>query len=119
MFAVIYRGYMKPGFEESYREYWKKVATYFVKERGALGSTLHITEEGLWVAYSRWPNKAMRDDSWPSGNESANLQFPADIREAIEGLKHCFDEERKIPEICMEIIEEISCRTADVVAASM
>lgn len=107
-FAVIYRSYVKPDCENRYQEYWGKVATYFVKERGALGSTLHKTEDGMWVAYSRWPSKAARDASWPQGKDSINPGFPSHIREAIEGLKSCLDEERRLPEICMEIIQEVS-----------
>jgi hypothetical protein len=107
MFAVIYRGFIKPGFEARYQAYWNKVATYFVTERGALGSTLHKTEDGMWVAYSRWPDKAMRDASWPKSCDSINPAFPPDICEAIEGLKGCLDTERQLPEICMEIIDEV------------
>lgn len=57
MFAVIYRGYVKPNKEKEYRQLWHQIATYFVEKRGALGSCLHKTKEGLWLAYSRWPDK--------------------------------------------------------------
>ena len=106
MFAVIYRGYVKPEHEKQYQEYWKAIATYFVKERGALGSTLHKTEEGMWVAYSKWPDKETRDISWPK--TGINSEFSSDISAAIEGLKSCLDEERQQPEICMEIMDEVS-----------
>ena len=65
MFAVIYRGYLKSvDDKEVYRKAWHTVAAYFVAHRGALGSCLHKTEEGMWLAYSRWPDKATRDASW-------------------------------------------------------
>jgi hypothetical protein len=35
MFAVIYRAFIKPGFELEYQEAWRECATYFVKYRGA------------------------------------------------------------------------------------
>lgn len=63
MFAVIYRAYMKPGLEMEYQQAWRKVATYFVEHRGALGSCLHQAEDGMWLAYSRWPDQATRDAS--------------------------------------------------------
>ena len=110
MFAVIYRGYVKPGLEERYQEYWKEVASYFVKERGALGSTLHKTDEGMWVAYSRWPDKATRDSSWPSNDGLVNSLFPSEICDAIKGLKECLDSSQQFPEICMEIKKEISLK---------
>jgi hypothetical protein len=68
---------------------------------------LHKTEDGMWVAYSRWPDQATRDASWPRDKENINAEIPADIQEAIRGLKQCLDEDRQFPEICMEIIEEV------------
>ncbi len=105
MFAVIYRGFIKAGLEDSYQDYWKKVATYFVQKRGALGSTLHKTKEGMWVAYSRWPDAATRAAAWPANDEAINPEFPADMHEAIRGLKSCL--ETQLPEICMEITTEV------------
>jgi DNA-binding cell septation regulator SpoVG len=87
MFAVIYRAYLKTDKENQYQEYWKTIASYFVNERGALGSTLHKTAEGMWVAYSKWPDKRTRDASWPSNKNSINKEFPLEIQEAILGLK--------------------------------
>jgi len=107
MFAVIYRSYVKPCSETKYQEYWKIVASYFVSERGAIGSTLHKSEDGLWIAYSKWPDKATRDDSWPRDKESINTTLPPDIHEAINGLKQCLADETKFPEICMEIMDEV------------
>ena len=109
MFAVIYRAYLKPGTEAKYLECWKTVATYFVNTQGALGSTLHKTQDEMWVAYSRWPDKATRDASWPQDQEKINSEFPADISKAISELKNCLDNERYMPEICMQIQEVISC----------
>ncbi len=103
MFAVIYRGFVKPGLEEQYLEYWKTVAAYFVKERGALGSTLHKTDEGMWVAYSKWPDQATRDASWPKEKEP-DSELPPVICDAIAGLKGCLDEQ--LPEIAMEVVAE-------------
>ena len=108
MFAVIYRGYIQPGLEEEYQNHWKVVATYFVQKRGALGSTLHKSAEGFWVAYSRWPDKATRDSSWPSSQEEISSDLPPHVQQAIQGMKRCFDLTRPFPEICMEIKEEIS-----------
>ena len=40
MFAVIYRGYVKPNRESEYRKAWNRVARYFIERRGAIGSCL-------------------------------------------------------------------------------
>lgn len=106
MFAVIYQGYIKNGREAEYQDAWATVARYFVEQRGALGSCLHRTSEGMWLAYSRWPDKMTRDASWP-GEKAPSSELPAEIRKAVLTIKDCLDPERLLPEICMEVIKEI------------
>ncbi|MGE3919521.1 MAG: antibiotic biosynthesis monooxygenase [Gammaproteobacteria bacterium] len=106
MFAVIYRSYLKPGCESAYKELWNKIATYFIQHRGAIGSTLHQTEDGMWVAYSRWPDKATRDASWP-GESKPSDKLPESIQEAILSIQTCVDQNRKHPEICMHIVDDL------------
>jgi len=108
MFAVIYRSYLKSGKEEEFQRAWKVVADYFIEKRGAIGSCLHRGEEGLWVAYSRWPDKATRDASWPEGPQS-KVDLPKQIAQAIATLKDCIDEERKLPDLCLEVIDDKLC----------
>lgn len=105
-FAVIYRGYILPGKENDYKNAWKIVAQYFVDYRGAIGSCLHQTPEGLWVAYSRWPDQKTRDASWP-GDNAPSSELPNKVREAISLLKNCLDQDRKLPDICMEVIDDL------------
>lgn len=105
MFAVIYRSYVKPEFEEYYQKCWNRIATYFIEYRGALGSCLHKTDDGMWVAYSRWPDKATRDASWSS--EGVLNDLPIEIKDAIMQLRNCSDENRKLPDICMEVVDDL------------
>jgi len=107
MFAVIYRGFVNRGCEKQYILNWTKVANYFVQSRGALGSTLHKTEDGMWVAYSKWPSKEVRDNSWPQENQPINSEIPQEICEAILIMKDCLDKEKQLPEICMNVVETI------------
>lgn len=106
MFAVIYRGYIRDGREEEYRCAWKIVARYFVERRGALGSCLHKADGGLWLAYSRWPDQKTRDASWPK-EDAPSDELPPDIRKAVLIIKECLDPDRKLPEICMEVVEDL------------
>jgi len=106
MFAVIYRGYVNEKMESLYLKCWHQIATYFVDKRGALGSSLHKTEEGYWLAYSRWPDKATRDASWP-GDDAPSDELPDEIRQAIVDIQRCIDQERKFPDICMEMVDNI------------
>lgn len=110
VFAVLYRFYLLPGMEEEYITHWKTVANFFVKERGALGSTLHKSQEGYWVAYSKWPSKAVRDASW-SKDEDVFAALPTLVQQAIKSIKSCADVDRgEFPEICMEIVEAIDSK---------
>ena len=93
MFAVIYRGYIRPGKEKEYQDSWHMLARYFIEERGALGSCLHKTTDQIWLAYSRWPNKSMRDASWP-GENPPNEELPIKIKNCIEIIKSCLDQNR-------------------------
>ena len=106
MFAVIYQAYLYPGREADYQRAWRQIASYFVEKRGALGSCLHRSEDGKWIAYSRWPDKATRDASWP-GEDAPSSQLPEDIRQAIVTIQKCIDQDRKIPDICMGVVADL------------
>jgi hypothetical protein len=106
MFAAIYQGYLNPGCEKEYQKLWKIIATYFVEKRGALGSCLHKNAEGLWVAYSRWPDQATRDASWP-GENAPSEELPDEVRQAILGIKACMDQDRKIPDLSLNVVEDL------------
>lgn len=106
MFAAIYQSFVKPGREDEYQHLWKQIASYFIAHKGAIGSALHRCENGLWVAYSRWPSKEVRDAAWP-GDRDPSEQLPKEIRQAILDLKNCLDPHRKIAEIPMEIVEDL------------
>lgn len=105
LFAVVYRFYIKPTKENQYLKSWKIVSRFFTQNRGALSSTLHKTESGYWLAYSKWPNKKTRDASWQS--EGVEVTLPQNIQDEIHLMKGCLDlKKEEFPEICMDVIEE-------------
>jgi hypothetical protein len=77
---------------------WHQIATYFVEHRGALGSCLHKTTDGLWLAYSRWPDKETRDNSWPCEGEKPNEDLPGEIKQAMKSIKDCAVKGEKYPQ---------------------
>lgn len=105
--AFIYQGYLKSGYEAEYQKLWHEIADYFIKHRGALGSCLHKTADNLWLAYSRWPDKKTRDASWPSDDNPASNELPEQIRKAISDIKNCIDETRHIPDLVLEVIDDL------------
>lgn len=101
-FAVIYRGFVLPGKEKDYVNAWSFIANYFIKYCGAKGSSLHRSQAGEYIAYSRWPNKELRDRYW--SNESGGS---ADLQVNIQVLKNCIDTSKPSDEICMDVIEDL------------
>lgn len=111
MFAVIYRFKLKPHQEAVYQECWSIIVNYFIEKRGAIGSCLHKGKDGLWVAYSRWPDKATRDASWP-GDDEPNQELSTDIREVILKMQAIKEENHDLEqyeEICLEVVEDKLC----------
>ena len=110
MFAVIYKAHVHSDSEEEYKKLWRKIANYFIEHRGALGSCLHKTSEGEWIAYSRWPNKTMRDASWPKEGDEPSQSLSPEIRSTILRLKECIDVNQPFQEICMDVVDDLLIR---------
>lgn len=109
MFAVIYRFKLQPHQEKNYQKYWRTIANYFIDHCGALGSCLHKCQDGLWLAYSRWPNKKTRDLAWPEG-DTPNDSLPDEIQATIIKMKNYKEENKhleKFDEICMEVVDDL------------
>lgn len=103
MFAVIYKSYIHPEYEDEYLKLWEVIARYYVGNCGALGSTLHKTDEGQYIAYSRWPDKQTRDANW--GDNRRDL--PSEIEKTIQHIKNCIDDTKPHDEICMKVVNDL------------
>lgn len=112
MFAVIYKFKLKAHQEDLYQHHCHKIAGFFIENRGAIGSCLHKGNDGLWIAYSRWPDKATRDASWP-GEESPNNDLPKDIGNSIKIMqtikKENSDMEEDYEEFCLNVVNDLLC----------
>lgn len=60
----------------------------------------------MWLAYSRWPDKATRDASWPGDNALSEM-LPNEIKRAVVTIQECIDQTQKLPEITMEVINDL------------
>jgi hypothetical protein len=112
-FAVIYKFKLKPDQEQIYQDHWHKIASFFIESRGAIGSCLHKGEGNYWLAYSRWPDKATRDASWPGDNDPNNT-LPEDIYESIQ-IMQAIKKENSIldnayEEFCLNVVEDLLCK---------
>lgn len=108
MFAVIYRFKLKPHQEEVYKSCWETLANYFIEKRGAIGSCLHKGLDGLWVAYSRWPSRAMRDASWPGDNQPSDEipEFICHVIQKMQKIKKENEDLEQYDEICLDVISD-------------
>lgn len=71
MFCVVYKFYVDPAKHEQFKEGWRAVTMALKAECGGLGSRLHQDQNGNWIAYAQWPDKA----TWEkSGGVSADAE---------------------------------------------
>ena len=114
MFAVIYKFKLQPHQEKIYPLHWKKIADFFINHRGAIGSCLHKGDDGIWVAYSLWPNKATRDASWTRDNAILK-RFPEEICQSMQIIQAIKEEnsalENYYDELCLTVVEELLTST--------
>ncbi|MEN3334618.1 MAG: hypothetical protein V7641_3983 [Blastocatellia bacterium] len=99
MFVVIYRWKIKQGMEEQFRAAWSKATQAIVLRYGALGSRLHQADDGSWLAYAQWPNRAQ----W----EAMRAGLPADA-EASAIMRDCIDpsDEFPTPLFCLTVTDD-------------
>lgn len=97
MVSVIYQFKVKAGREKEFQDYWADVTAEFRDEHGGLGSCLHLTEEGIYLAYARWADKK----TFEADKEFKNLT-------ALNGMKDCVEE--RLEPIVMEIVNDMLVR---------
>jgi quinol monooxygenase YgiN len=98
MFVVIYRWKIKAGMDEAFRAAWRKATRAIVLRYGALGSRLHQAEDGDWLAYAQWPNRAR----WEAMRDGT----PADA-EAANAMRHCIDDSGEMmAPLCLTVMDD-------------
>src|SRR5262249_441063 len=98
MFVVIYRWKIKAGMEEQFRAAWRKATRAIVFRYGGLGSRLHQADDGGWVAYAQWTNRAR----W----EAMRAGPPVDA-EAAARMRECLDDSNDQTEpLCMTVMDD-------------
>lgn len=58
------------------------------------------------MAYSCWPGKKSRDNFW-SGENAPSEELPLEIRSAVLKIQDCLGPDRKIPDLCMEVVNDL------------
>ena len=84
MFAVIYRWRVIPGLEAQFEEGWRAGTERIAAEFGGWGSRLHRAEDGAFIAYAQWPDKATWEKAMESRMRHSDDEARKKYRDAIE-----------------------------------
>jgi hypothetical protein len=84
MFAVIYRWRVIPGLEAQFEEGWRAGTERIAAEFGGWGSRLHRGEDGAFIAYAQWPDKATWERAMESRMHHSDDEARQKYRDAIE-----------------------------------
>lgn len=102
-FCVIYTFKVRSGMEESFIAGWSRLTEAIRETRGGMGSRLHKSENGWWVAYAQWPDRQTWEAS-QTVNDSPDIEASNLMTEAIED---------RAPPILLEPIIDLLDKRAD------
>lgn len=94
MFAVIYKFEIKEGLEEEFHKHWKIMTFEFRDHHGGLGSCLHKTDDGIYIAYAKWPTREL----WEKKKEIIN-------RDSLARMSNCLNKSH--PAMPLEILDNL------------
>lgn len=58
MFCAVYQWKVKSGKEDEFRDTWRIITEAIFNQHGSYGSRLHESDQGTWIAYAQWPDRA-------------------------------------------------------------
>jgi hypothetical protein len=74
MYSYLIEFSVKAGYEEDFIEHWGRLTEYIHREFEGLGSRLHKTPDGQYIAYAQWPDSDSRDADHPWTQEGRDIQ---------------------------------------------
>ena len=82
MFVVIYQWKLKPGSDAAFKKAWCQATQSIYEKRGSLGSQLMQSNDGIYHAVARWPER----DQWVARSqpEPADPQAMQTMGDLIE-----------------------------------
>lgn len=58
MYVAVYAWKVRPGYEERFREAWRRGTRQITGIYGSFGSRLHRASDGRFIGYAEWPDEA-------------------------------------------------------------
>ncbi|QEM81801.1 antibiotic biosynthesis monooxygenase family protein [Halomonas binhaiensis] len=74
MYSYLIEFNVKEGEEAAFVEHWSRLTEYIHQEFDGLGSRLHKTADGQYIAYAQWPDGDSRDAEHAWTTEGRELQ---------------------------------------------
>ena len=89
MFCAVYRFNVRPGLEEQLEDSWAKLTDLIYEHEGSLGSRLHRTPDGVYIAYAQWPAR----ETWENASSLPPEADPVRraMREACESIETVYE----------------------------
>jgi len=86
MFIAIYQWNVRQDQEEAFLNAWSKLTEIIYREQGSLGSRLHKSHDGRYLAYAQWPSEGtfMFSDTIPLSAEAEH--YRRTIRQSSERI---------------------------------
>ena len=83
MFVVIYRWRVIPGLDAQFEAGWRAGTERIAAEFGGWGSRLHRTDDGAFIAYAQWPDKATWERAMETRMHHSDDEARKKYRDAI------------------------------------
>jgi len=87
-FCVLYRFRVRDGEEAAFVSAWTELTHGIRDQRGGLGSRLHRDDDGTFVAYAQWPDRAtwQRAQELPSVDPVASERMARTMTESFSPI---------------------------------
>jgi heme-degrading monooxygenase HmoA len=82
MFVALYQFKVKAGCEQEFCQAWHDGTEGIYAARGSLGSRLHRSDDGTYLAYAQWPSAEQFDK---------NDELPPGTKAALARMRDCCD----------------------------
>ena len=82
MLAVILEFDVIEGMEEEFRTSWIETTELIYQNFGSLGSRLHKSDSGKFIAYAQWPSLDVyeNDHNWPANCDNPRARMRSTLK---------------------------------------
>jgi hypothetical protein len=100
MFIVVYRWGVLGGLEDQFQRAWMTLTEEIKQDHGGLGSRLHRSADGSWIAYAQWPSR----EAWEAAG--TGQQAPSSARQQMAAAITSYE-----ILLQMEVVSDLLVRT--------